>query len=97
MARRTQTLVQLTDELVETLDRRATARGISRSALIRELLHEALADAGADEMTQRMIAGYRAAPQEVGRDAWGDLDLWTQANVRRNLAGLAAEEEEESW
>ena len=96
MAQRTQTLVQLTDELLEALDRRARAAGVSRSALIRHLLLKALADVSADEMTRRMIAGYTAVPQEVARDEWGDLDLWTEANVRRNLAGLA-NEEEKSW
>ena len=33
-----QTLVQLTDELVEALDRRAQREGVSRSKVVRDLL-----------------------------------------------------------
>jgi len=94
---RTQTLVQLTDELVELLDRRASAEGVSRSALVRDLLSQALATDRSVELSRRMIEGYRAAPQELGQDAWGDLDAWTAANACRNLAALASEEDERSW
>ena len=41
---RVQTIVQLTDELVELLDREAARRGVSRSALIRGVLEEFLRD-----------------------------------------------------
>lgn len=91
---RTQTLVQLNDELIELLDRRASARGLSRSALVRELLVEALQVDRADELSRRMIEGYRETPQRAGSDAWGDLDAWTETNARRNLAALDTEEQE---
>lgn len=93
---RTQTLVQLTDELVELLDRRSAAAGVSRSALVRELLAEALqAERGAD-LSRRMIRGYGAVPQQTARDDWGDLDAWTEVNTRRNVAALT-DEEERPW
>lgn len=95
MVSRTQTLVQLTDELVSALDRRAAARGVSRSAVIRELLASALAEDRWAEASRRMIDGYTRQPQHDGRDAWGDLDAWTEANTRRNLAALVEEEAED--
>lgn len=94
MSSRTQTLVQLTDELVSALDRRAAARGVSRSAVIRELLESALIEDRRTELSRRMIDGYTRQPQHEGRDAWGDLDAWTEVNTRRNLAALVAEEDE---
>lgn len=96
MRGRTQTLVQLNEELLNLLDRRAASRGVSRSALIRELLERGLERDHAEATSARMIEGYRRAPQQVARDAWGDLDRWTDANVRRNLAALATEEDE-AW
>lgn len=93
MASRTQTLVQLTEDLVQRLDRRAAARGVSRSALIRELLESALAEDRRAELSRRIIEGYTRQPQHESRDAWGELDAWTEANARRNLAALAAEED----
>lgn len=93
MAVRTQTLVQLTDELVELLDRRAAVRGVSRSALIREVLEQALEEDREVEVSGRIIEGYGRVPQESARDAWGDLDAWSEVNARRNLAALSREEE----
>lgn len=93
---RIQTLVQLTDELIEILDRRAADQGVSRSALVRELLTEALAADRGAELSRRMIDGYGRSPQQTAEDAWGDLDVWTDANTRRNRAALVAEEDS-SW
>lgn len=93
---RTQTLVQLTDDLVDQLDRRARRLGVSRSRLIRDLLEESLSGERRLDSTRRMIEGYECVPQEDARDEWGDLDAWTEINTRRNLAALAAEEEQ-SW
>ncbi len=90
---RTQTLVQLTDDLVARLDRRASSLGVSRSRLIRDLLEQALEEDSRRELTRRMIEAYERVPQEDARDEWGDLDAWSEVNARRNLAALAAEEE----
>jgi len=93
MAVRTQTLVQLTDELVELLDRRAAVRGVSRSALIREALEEALHEDREAEVSRQIAEGYGRVPQESARDVWGDLDAWSEINARRNLAALSREEQ----
>lgn len=81
-----QTLVQLSEELVDTLDRRARAEGVSRSRLIRDLLSAGLSTA--EEHDRALIAGYTASPQSDAADTWGDLDAWAQLNARRNLAAL---------
>ena len=91
---RTQTLVQLTDELVAVLDRRAAADGVSRSKLIRDLLEEALVEEREAELSERITAGYSRAPQSDGSDEWGDLNAWSETNTSRNLAALGAEEAE---
>ncbi len=85
-----QTLVQLTDELVEALDRRAAREGISRSKLVRDLIAAGLSSG--DEHDRALVEGYRRTPQSDASDAWGDLDAWTEANTRRNLAALDAED-----
>lgn len=85
-----QTLLQLTDELVEALDRRAKREGVSRSKLVRDLLDAALSSGA--EHDRAMIEGYRRMPQSDAVDAWGDLDAWTQANARRNMAAMNDED-----
>jgi len=85
-----QTLVQLTDELVEALDRRARREGVSRSKLVRDLLNTGLSSS--DDHDRALVEGYRKAPQSDAADAWGDLDAWTAMNARRNLAALDAED-----
>lgn len=60
---RTQTLVQLSDELLRRLDERAAREGRSRSALIREAIEEHLADDARDEITRRIIEGYERIPE----------------------------------
>jgi hypothetical protein len=93
VSKRTQTLVQLTDELLDLLDRRAARVGVSRSKLIRDLLEQGLARERADLRSRRLVEGYTRVPQAVARDAWGDLDAWSEINARRNLAGLGKEED----
>jgi len=83
-------LVQLTDEMVEALDRRAKHEGLSRSKLVRDLLDAALSSGA--EHDRAMIEGYRRMPQSEAADAWGDLDAWTQANARRNMAAMNDED-----
>ncbi|HJV09194.1 MAG TPA: CopG family transcriptional regulator [Acidimicrobiales bacterium] len=88
---RTQTLVQLTDELVAALTVEADRRGLSRSALIREVLQDFL-DAEAESAVGRRIAeGYRRVPP-MTPDAWGDLSLVTDRATADLLARLDAEE-----
>lgn len=93
IAVRTQTLVQLTDELRDLLDHRAELEGVSRSRLIRQMLERALEDDRAAALSRQLVDGYTRVPQSEATDAFGDLEAWTAANARRNLAALAAEEE----
>jgi hypothetical protein len=78
---RTQTLVQLTDELVALLDAEAADRGVSRSALIREILTEHTAAHREELVSRRILEGYRRIPP-ARPDAWGDLgEVTDQATV----------------
>jgi len=88
---RTQTMVQLSEELVAALDEAAGRQGLSRSALIRELVTDGLHRASADSVGERIADGYRRVPQ--GRpDAWGDLDAATDTATEELLLRLDAEE-----
>jgi metal-responsive CopG/Arc/MetJ family transcriptional regulator len=75
---RTQTLVQLNDELLAALDQRAVAMGRSRSDLIREAIEHYLSDAAADAADSRIVEGYRRIPQED--------DPWAEALARESIA-----------
>jgi hypothetical protein len=68
---RVQTMVQLTDELVERLGREAARRGVSRSALIRSALEGFLRHDQAS-ISRRIVDGYTRIPPAVP-DEWGDL------------------------
>jgi metal-responsive CopG/Arc/MetJ family transcriptional regulator len=69
---RRETLVQLADDLVELLDRRARELGTSRSALIRIALEQFLADARREGIDRRIVEGYTKHPPG---DIWGDAPL----------------------
>ncbi len=73
---RTQTLVQLSDELIALLDAEATRRGVSRSALIREAVAAYLSDV-TDEI-ERWRLGYERIPAGTPDD-WGNLEPLTDA------------------
>lgn len=68
---RSQTLVQLTDELVAALDRHAAADGRSRSAVIREAVGHWLAERDRALAVERWVAGYADLPV-AEPDDWGD-------------------------
>ena len=70
---RTQTLVQLSDEMVEILDGVAGRRRSSRSAVIREAIEEYLARERSRLVDERVVAGYLAVPQGIP-DEWGDVE-----------------------
>lgn len=84
-------MVQLSDELLETLDRLAAARGASRSALIRQLLEEALADDRERRIGEAIAEGYRRIPQGA-TDEWGDLAAANRRSNREMMQRLDAEE-----
>lgn len=82
-----QTLIQLTDDLVDRLDQWADRLGQSRSKVVRDLLDHALSDREA--INRALLEGYRQHPQE---DAWGDLDAFTAANTAADMRALDSED-----
>jgi len=66
---RTQTLVQLNDDLLAALDCVAAREGRSRSDLIREAIEQYVHDELEAEIDRRIVEGYRRFPPE---DMWGD-------------------------
>jgi Arc/MetJ-type ribon-helix-helix transcriptional regulator len=90
---RTQTMVQLSDSLVEALDERAARDGVSRSQLIRDAVEAFLADDTEHALTRRIVAGYKARPPATP-DAWGDLDAALERATVDVLVRLDAEEAE---
>lgn len=59
---RTQTLVQLTQDLLRRLDERAAREGRSRSALIRDAIEAYLYDEEKARVTREIIEGYERIP-----------------------------------
>ncbi len=88
---RTQTIVQLSDELLAELDAEAKRRAVSRSALIREALDAFLSEHRADHLGERMVEGYRRVPPGTP-DEWGDLYAQSKRSTRETLHRLVAEE-----
>ena len=89
-------MVQLTDDLVELLDREAGRRGLSRSALIREAIQSHLAEAREAEISRQIVEGYTRMPQggEYDVDEWGDLGAFVTALAEESLKAVAEEERE---
>jgi predicted transcriptional regulator len=69
MMARTQTLVQLSDDLLERLDRLRDREGRSRSELIREAVEQYLAVDEEAEIDRLVVEAYTRRPPE---DAWAD-------------------------
>jgi predicted DNA-binding protein len=88
---RVQTLVQLSDELLAELDAEAARRGMSRSALLREVVATHLAEVRGDVVTRDLVAGYRRIPPETP-DSWGDLEAERDRAAAETLQRLDAEE-----
>jgi metal-responsive CopG/Arc/MetJ family transcriptional regulator len=59
---RTQTLVQLTEELLRRLDERAAREGRSRSALIRDAIEAYLYDEEKARIDREIVEGYERIP-----------------------------------
>ena len=71
---RAQTLVQLTDELLELLDERAARERRSRSTLIREAIEDYLTDDLQAEIDRRIVEGYQRVPQAADEDGWAEAN-----------------------
>jgi hypothetical protein len=89
---RTQTMVQLSDELVKRLDDEAQQRKISRSALIRDVLTTYLDNESEAAKVARYVEGYRRMPQPT-IDEWGVLEEHGAGEMHRMMRELEADEE----
>lgn len=94
---RTQTMVQLTDDLVELLDRRASAAGVSRSQVIRDAIEAYLAADEEAEIDRQIVEAYTRMPQggEYDVDEWGDLGQMVTALTVEALRQIQEEERSE--
>jgi metal-responsive CopG/Arc/MetJ family transcriptional regulator len=69
---RTQTLVQLTDELLSLLDQLAARERRSRSELIREAIERYLKEDREAEISRQIVEGYRRIPETDEELAWAE-------------------------
>lgn len=74
---RTQTLVQLSDALVDRLDRYRAAHGRSRSDVIRAAVERYLAEDREAQIDRLLVEAYTRVPQE---------DVWSDEAARRMIA-----------
>jgi len=88
---RTQTLVQLTDDLLKRLDARAAREGRNRSDLVREAITNYLAADREAEIDRLIVEGYTRHPQTDDELAFADLgartiragiEPWDETDVR---------------
>jgi metal-responsive CopG/Arc/MetJ family transcriptional regulator len=73
---RTQTLVQLSDELLERLDSYRAREGRSRSEVVREAIERYLAADREAEIDRLIVDAYTRQPPE---------DLWTEQAARQMI------------
>jgi metal-responsive CopG/Arc/MetJ family transcriptional regulator len=69
---RTQTLVQLTDELLRRLDERSAREGRSRSALIRDAIEKYLYADTKAKIDREIIEGYERIPETEEEMRWAE-------------------------
>lgn len=69
---RTQTLVQLSEELLRRLDERAAREGRSRSALIRDAIDDYLYDEEEARIGREIREGYERMPQTDEELRWAE-------------------------
>lgn len=81
---RTQTLVQLTEDLLRRLDERAAREGRSRSALIRDAIEAYLYDEEKARIDREIVEGYERIPV-------------TDEEMEIAEAGVREDIEEEPW
>ena len=84
-------MVQLSDELLVALDDEAARQGRSRSAVIRDLLAEALEKSSDRAVGRAIVAGYQRIPPATP-DAWGDVGAFGDLSTREALQRLDVEE-----
>jgi metal-responsive CopG/Arc/MetJ family transcriptional regulator len=69
---RTQTIVQLSEELLMRLDERAAREGRSRSALIRDAIGQYLYDEEQAQIGREIREGYERIPQTDEEVRWAE-------------------------
>lgn len=84
-------MVQLSDDLVDSLDREASRRATSRSALIRTVLEDFLSTDREAAIGRQIAEGYRRIPPTTP-DEWGDLEDMTDTAATDLAHRLDAEE-----
>jgi metal-responsive CopG/Arc/MetJ family transcriptional regulator len=72
------TLVHLPPELIESLDTRAAAEGVSRSQLIRDAVGAFLEVDAAARLADQVRQAYERQPLDTP-DEWGDLESFLAA------------------
>jgi hypothetical protein len=102
MSQRTQTIVQLNEDLLKLLDSRASADGVSRSQVIRDAIEAYLSADRATAVDQLIIEGYQRTPQggEFDIDEWGSLGAMMATMSAEQMRQLNEEEREadfEPW
>lgn len=92
-------MVQLSDELLQMVDRRAATVGLSRSALIRIALEQFLARDRERALTRAIVDGYRRLPPGTA-DEWGEMSKMSDqaaTDVARRLDAEERGEGHEPW
>ncbi len=84
-------MVQLTEHLVDELDREAARLGESRSAVIRAAISAYLEGQSQAADLRRYVEGYRAQPPGIP-DEWGDLESDADLQGREAALRLDAED-----
>lgn len=84
-------MVQLSDDLLATLDDVARRREVSRSQLIREILAEHLAEEDEARIGRLIVEGYKRHPPGTA-DEWGVLEDQTAILSGEAAARLDDEE-----
>lgn len=84
-------MVQLTEPLVDLLDRRAARERVSRSQVIRDAVEQYLRADHEAEIDRQIVEGYTRLPDGPDDD-WGDLDAWRDALAADRARALDTEE-----
>lgn len=95
-------MVQLNEDLLHHLDRKAVREGVSRSQLIRRAVEVFLTLDREADIDRQMVEGYRRVPQggDDDIDEWGDLGVAMSALTADTMRALDKEERDaglEPW
>ena len=72
------TLIHLSENLVDQLDKRAVTDAVSRSQVVRNAIAEYLNDDAARELDERVRRAYDEQPLNTP-DEWGDMESFLAA------------------